>query len=132
MTPNDIKQAVRDVLKEELGSYLSTDNQITLSKTIRLLGNNKLIANFYCGSVDNTGAASTPFPSGWTVSKTGTGEFTIVHNLNRTDYAVVAIASSATVVHCTVNTKTSTSFKVQCANTSHSASDQQIDFILML
>jgi hypothetical protein len=42
----------------------------------------------YGGKVTSAGAASTPFPSGWSVSTPGTGRYVITHNLNTTDYAV--------------------------------------------
>lgn len=42
------------------------------------------------GTFDSAGNAGTPFPSGWSISKTGTGSYLITHNLGNTNYAVVA------------------------------------------
>ena len=44
----------------------------------------------FAGAFDSAGDAGSPFPTGWTVSRTGTGNYLITHNLGTTEYSVVA------------------------------------------
>lgn len=44
----------------------------------------------FAGVFNADGSLGSPFPTGWSVNKTGTGTYVITHNLGTTDYAVVA------------------------------------------
>ena len=48
----------------------------------------------YGGSVTSAGAASTPFPAGWSVSHIATGQYTITHNLGTSSYAITAMCQT--------------------------------------
>jgi hypothetical protein len=62
---------------------------------------------YYMGTV-TSGAAGSPFPSGWTVSNGSTGEYTITHNLGTTAYTVATLAHSS--YFCELASKGSNSF----------------------
>lgn len=65
----------------------------------------------YSGRVTSAGSASTPFPAGWSVSNTGTGDYTVTHNLGTSDYIIQMTADSAEHF-VTVGTRSSNSFTV--------------------
>lgn len=134
MTPNEIKTIVRDILREDLGSYLTSDNQITLSKTVKLLGNSKFIGNFYFGRVVSD-TLTTPYPLGWTISKSATGVYVITHNLNNSNFVVLTSIVDSNGGITNPFSKTSTTFTVKTgfiSAGSYTAQDSNFDFILML
>lgn len=65
----------------------------------------------YIGDVSATPAAGAIFPSGWTVgSDAGTGGFNITHNLNTTNYVVVANGTTNADTLCMVTTRNANNF----------------------
>lgn len=80
------------------------------------------------GKIASAGTAGSVFPTGWTVSKTATGQYTVVHNLGSTAYAVVAnpVDVSGSVVTIGIN---SNSFVILITDLSGSATDSATDFI---
>jgi hypothetical protein len=44
----------------------------------------------YVGAFNSAGTTQTPFPTGWSLNKTGTGTYEITHNLGTTSYTVTA------------------------------------------
>jgi hypothetical protein len=61
-------------------------DKVVFSKNIQL-ERGRHINCVYVGRV-NSGVAGTPFPAGWTCAANGTGNYTVTHNLKRTDYSV--------------------------------------------
>lgn len=88
------------------------------------------------GTVNANGTAGTPFPSGWSVAHTGTGAYTVTHNLGTTNYVVViTLNGSLTVSVVNLQSKLNNSFKFtwynQTSSISWSAADTASDFILL-
>jgi len=63
-------------------------------KNIQLYDNHRIIGGIYGGQVSSTGSSVT-LPTGWTSTKTATGKYKVTHNLNTTQYTVVAIGGTA-------------------------------------
>lgn len=57
MTPNEVETIVRDVLRQELGNYLSTDGKLIIPKSLQLFGK---MAGVYGKSVQQAGAITAP------------------------------------------------------------------------
>jgi hypothetical protein len=88
------------------------------------------------GSVEAiSGLAGATFPPGWSVSRTGTGVYRIVHNLGTTDYVVTVTATRfvATVVQIvgTIEPKTADYFDVTWSTTGGIAVNTNFDFIVV-
>lgn len=74
-------------------------------------------SNVFGGLANTSGTASTPFPSGWSISGGVTGQCTITHNLGNTKYAVTAtVQSSASVTLINIYNVGSNSFNVKTLN----------------
>jgi hypothetical protein len=54
----------------------------------------------------------------WTSVKNGTGDFTITHNLNTTNYVVTPIADNTSTPSLFTITRTANNFNIKCFNTS--------------
>ena len=76
-----------------------------------------------------SGAAGTLFPSGWTVTHTSTGVYTITHNLNTTAYAVVITLVTPGLI-AAVTSRAANSFQVSTENLTPAAANGDFDFIL--
>lgn len=62
------------------------------------------------GLVISDGTKGTPFPTGWTSSRSGTGTYVITHNLNTTNYIVTANSATTTTASIQIVTVASNSF----------------------
>ena len=92
----------------------------------------QIVLGQFGGSVQSGGTANT-LPRNWTVSKTGTGIYTVVHNLaiTGTQYAVVATPTGAPGQgYSSGMVKSSNSFEIYFANTAGAAADMAFDFTL--
>jgi hypothetical protein len=92
----------------------------------------QIVLGQFGGSVQSGGTANT-LPRDWTVSKTGTGIYTVIHNLavTGTQYAVVASPVGAPGRgYCSGMVKSSNSFEIYFANTAGAAADMAFDFTL--
>jgi hypothetical protein len=92
----------------------------------------QIVLGQFGGSVQSSGTANT-LPRGFTVSKTGTGIYTIVHNLAivGTQYAVVATPVGAPGQgYCSGMAKSNNSFEIYFANPAGAATDMAFDFTL--
>lgn len=78
----------------------------------------------------SSGAAGTPFPTGWSASKNSTGNYTITHNLGTTSYVVVATPVGNDTIHAVILSTGSNSFVVVTAN--NAGSDADCDFMFIL
>ena len=91
-----------------------------------------IVLGQFGGSVQSGGTANT-LPRGFTVSKTGTGIYVVVHNLaiTGTQYSVVATPTGAPGQgYCSGLVKSSNSFEIYFANTAGAAADMAFDFTL--
>jgi hypothetical protein len=61
MQPNDVRQIVREVLREELGNYLVSDGKIIIPKSIQTFGKT---AGVYGKSVQQAGTIAAPTSPG--------------------------------------------------------------------
>ena len=57
MTPNEVEQIVRNVLRQEFGNYLASDGKIIIPKSIQSFGK---MAGVYGQSVQRASAISAP------------------------------------------------------------------------
>ena len=92
----------------------------------------QIVLGQFGGSVQSGGIANT-LPRGFTVSKTGTGIYVVVHNLAipGTQYSVVATPTGASGQgYCSGMVKSSNSFEIYFANTAGAAADMAFDFTL--
>ena len=80
------------------------------------------------GGVINSGGASGTLPSGWSVSKVGTGDYLVTHNLGYTTYVVVPTTYTYTT---SMAGQTSTTFEIYVTNLSGTAVDANVNFILL-
>lgn len=86
----------------------------------------------YGGAFDSAGTAGTPFPTGWTVSKTGTGTYLITHNLGTTSYTVAATPLGFYNI-VQVASRQSTTFELYAVDRgTGAASNTAMNFILTL
>lgn len=73
--------------------------QSTIAQTVNMVslqvGPSQVYMGVYCGAVTSGGTAGTPFPTDWTVSNTGTGNYLITHNLNNSNYIILLTGSTA-------------------------------------
>lgn len=66
MTPNEVEQIVRNVLRQEFGNYLASDGKIIIPKSIQSFGK---MAGVYGQSVQRASAISAPTSPGGTYSQ---------------------------------------------------------------
>jgi len=85
----------------------------------------------YGGYVNANGTAGTPMPSGWTTAKTGTGAYTITHNLNTTSYVVVATAAGASFHVGAIYAINANTFDISWVTMAASLQDAAFTFILL-
>lgn len=85
----------------------------------------------YSGAVASGGTAGTPFPSGWSVAKNSTGNYTVTHNLGTSSYVVVATIKSGgkQILNSDISNNT---FDILTYNASGSAVDGAFGFILIV
>ena len=73
---------------------------------------NKVASSTSYFGIVASGVASTPFPSGWSVTKNSTGDYTITHNLGTTTYAVLTTEEGSQTLVWPVISKGANSFEV--------------------
>lgn len=83
----------------------------------------------YGGTVASTGSALF-LPTGWSSTKTGTGAYTVTHNLNNTNYAVVLTASGGVLSIGVVYTINSNNFTLSFFSSGASLQDTKFCFVL--
>lgn len=91
MTP-EIKAYIDQAIKEALA--FSTPKYGDTPTDVLQLANKKYVdGRVYVGAWVDTGATvdAVFMPTGWSVVKNSTGNYTVTHNLNRTDYSVAAM-----------------------------------------
>lgn len=88
------------------------------------------IPTLYHGYVSSGATFGNPTPSGWSVSSSSTGIYTVTHNFGHVGYAVVVVPKASTVKNITVSDKSSNSFTVRIANLSDTLEDNDFMFIV--
>lgn len=86
--------------------------------------------NLYHGRVDSAGTTVSG-DSGFTVSKTGTGIYLIIHNLGATTYTMVLVRNGVTDGASTVSSYLANSVEVRTFNTAGSLADAGFSFMLI-
>lgn len=99
----------------------------TLNKIWDIAGGTK---NTYPGVVLSGGTAGTPFPSGWSVAHTGTGDYTITHSLGTSNYALTCTLFAATNLFININNQNTNTVEVFIKNASGTATDATFHFLL--
>lgn len=87
-------------------------------------------AGSYAGQGLTGGTNGTPFPSGWTNSTIGTGQYVVTHNLGTTNYAVTANAMTAGNF-CFINQRNSNDFHLSIQNDSAIPTNDNFLFTLI-
>lgn len=85
----------------------------------------------YGGVVLSGGTAGTPFPTGWTVAHTGTGDYTITHNLGTTNYTFTGTLFANTGAIITFNTQNTNTLEVLVKDLSGNLTDRTFSFIVV-
>lgn len=89
----------------------------------------KSVPSIHYGYV-NSGATMGTNPSGFSVSSSATGIYTVTHDLGTTAYSVVCTARASVVKNITVSARNSNSFTVRISNLSDALEDNDFMFIL--
>lgn len=90
----------------------------------------QLDAKAYGGVVNSTGGAIY-LPSGWSSAKTGTGQYTITHNLGTTNYGVVPTIVGNTGAYSSITSNGANTFIVGTNTTSTQvAADNAFSFVV--
>ncbi len=84
----------------------------------------------YSGFVNADGTAGS-LPMGWSSTKTGTGAYTVTHNLNLSDYAVVMTGGGSQIGIFATATRGANSFTCVTDNNLVAATDCAFNFILV-
>lgn len=87
------------------------------------------IAPSYAGYVNLDGTAGN-LPAGWTSSRTGTGQYTITHNLGTANYSALAMAVAA-VAFCKFNSVNANDVQYVFLSDGGSLTDTKFYFILI-
>ena len=91
----------------------------------------------YAGLVNADGTAGSPFPVGWSISKTISGRYDISHTLGTANYSVtVTVSGQNKITIPNISSRTGSVFEVYMYNqtgaTSWSATDTAFYFIVSL
>lgn len=85
----------------------------------------------YGGVVLSGGTAGTPFPAGWSVAHTGTGDYTITHNLGTTNYTFVGTLFANTGAIITFNQQNSNTMEILVKDLTGTLVDRTFSFIVL-
>jgi hypothetical protein len=103
------------------------DSQVTPTKTNIFPANSN--AKVYVGHIAVDGTAIR-LPSGWSSTRTATGNYTVTHNLGSDDYVVNATANEGTTM-IVVYSIAANSFKIVCENESGTTENNNVMFTLI-
>jgi hypothetical protein len=127
---NATPQALADLRQEMLrlfSTHIHNGNQSrSINANTDIIGWRGMIT--YGGTVASTGSLTSSFPLGWSAVRNSLGNYTITHNLNTTNYSMVATSQND---HTTmeVNTMNANTVNVLAWNAG-SAIDSTFNFIL--
>ena len=107
---------------------LFVSDDLTVTDTIIYGG--VTIPTLYHGYVNSNATFGNPTQSGWSVSSSSTGIYTVTHNFGNVGYAVQVVAKASTVKNITVSDKSSNSFTVRVANLSDTLEDNDFMFLV--
>ena len=131
---------------EHAGSYVPSVarpyvNVVAINGTVNDLGGNYFFSNLEyvdlmkygsgvrSGAISAAGSA-TSAPRNWSVSKTGTGVYQVIHNLGVTNYNVAAISVDANPFIVQRVFKDANSFSIITTNVAGAATDCAFDFVV--
>ena len=120
----DIKLDHQDLSQRPVQTYGDVQN------ALKWLGLGSDAVAAFAGYVTDTGAAGTPFPSGWTVAQGATGRYTVTHNLGNTSYVPLITPDNTLTAY--VPSRSSNSFDVYLVDPStHSFTDGNFYFTVI-
>lgn len=133
----DLQQQLADLRKdfEELKEQVRQDDIVqNYHKHLGYDGSDKLPQFVFPGYVKSDGTSAAPYflPSGWTCTKTGTGAYTITHNLGTLSYNVVLSVGGATVGLPVIYTIALTNFTLSTFSSGAALQNQDFTFIVTL
>ena len=131
ITPED-KKEIEDMIR--LASRQDFRRRIGDTPTEDLhLVNKKYVddnaSTVYAGRVADDGSAVN-LPSGWTSAKTGTGQYTVTHNLGTTAYGVAGLSTSANQATINLSAINANDFRVITWNNTPTNTDLPWAFVL--
>lgn len=94
-------------------------------------GGNGAMTSYIGAVVGTTGAPDTPFPAGWTSSRTSIGVYVVTHNLgNSNDYVVAISMDDTTQDNRVVYERDANSFDVEVTDETGAYDDGNFTFIV--
>lgn len=88
------------------------------------------VGSTFGGYVNGDGTAAS-LPVGWSSAKTGTGAYTVTHNLGTTNYTVVAVAAGAVFGVCSLYAINADDFDISIESLAASLQDTDFTFIVL-
>lgn len=123
----DVEKLFKELMKNDFSKRIGDTPTDSLQ-----LANKKYVDNKSSGGLAINGVASTPFPPGWTVSRTAQGTYLINHTLNTSRYSVVATVFGASATIATVNNRGGSNFVINTWTTAGAATDANVFFLVTL
>lgn len=128
----DTLNAIVEKLKKDLESLTSLFNQHQ-HRGSHVDQSLVLERTPYPGYVKSDGTTAAPYflPAGWSVARAPTGAYTVTHNLNTTQYAVVCQPAGAVVGIASIYAVNANDFHVSLFSSGASSQDQDFTFIVV-
>lgn len=126
MSPEELK----DYIDQQIQLHEHNGLQATRINASDLFGSTSSSSTTYAGYVAAAGTAVN-LPSGWTSTKTGTGAYTVTHNLGTTGYALVATSAGGAFGVCAVYAINANDFHLSIVSTAASFQDTDFTFVLV-
>lgn len=130
MTPDQVQQMIDLSLKKSFTAKRVGD---TPTDALQLTNKRYVDGRVTGGFIIAGGTAGSPFPSGWSVSKIGTGQVRVTRLVDPfvlAKYAAVVTPFSATAVFATTNNHSSSSFDINTFDSTGAAADASVYFVV--
>lgn len=84
----------------------------------------------YAGYIGSDGSTDNNLPSGWTVNYNGAGDYTLIHGLSTTNYAIVFTATTKCVITILTQGSSSVNYQTNDLTAGNPPNDHAVFFIL--
>lgn len=115
---------IKKVLYQEYGKRVGD----TPTESLQLV-NKKYVDELvvYTGVIGSNGVPSKPFPTGWTSSQLGAGDYVVTHTLKTSVYSLVSTSTAPTT---TITSQGNPTFEIQTLNSAGSNTNAIVNFIV--
>ncbi len=120
-----IDLATGKTFDKRIGDTPTDANQLVPKKYVDSLSFGKT------GLVTSAGATGSPFPTGWTATRTAQGRYQVTHNLNSTNYVVLVSLAGTSFYIMTVFARNLNDFQVRIVDTASAFQDSDFYFVLI-